>query len=80
KTLGKMLDNQLTLEGLFPIVLYCKADNDRHFFLTQSDGRVTAKSPMGMFETVEIDNDLAAVDKAIREYWGLNGEKGAANA
>jgi hypothetical protein len=71
KTLGKMLDNQLTLEGLFSIVLLCKADGTRHYFETQSDGSTTAKSPMGMFER-EIDNDLKMVDTAIREYWGLN--------
>lgn len=71
KTIGKMLDNQLTVEGLFSIVLYCKADSGKHIFETQSDGYTTAKSPMDMFEK-EIDNDLKAVDKTIREYYGLN--------
>ena len=71
KTLGKMLDNQLTLEGLFSIVLLCKTDGMRHWFETQSDGATTAKSPMGMFDR-EIENDLAEVDKAIRDYWELN--------
>ena len=70
KTLGKMLDNQLTLEGLFSIVLLCKTDGARHYFETQSDGLSCAKSPMEMFER-EIDNDLKAVDTAIRAYWGL---------
>ena len=55
KTIGKMLDNQLTLEGLFSIVLLCKTDGTRHYFETQSDGSTTAKSPMNMFER-EIDN------------------------
>lgn len=70
KTLGKMLDSQLTVEGLFSIVLHCQTDGVRHFFATQSDGTSTAKSPMGMFEH-EIDNDLKMVDATIREYWGL---------
>lgn len=70
KTLGKMLDNQLTVEGLFSIVLLCKTDGSRHYFETQSDGASTAKSPMDMFER-EIDNDLKAVDSAIREYWEM---------
>lgn len=70
KTVGKMLDNQLTLEGLFSIVLLCKTDGQRHYFETQSDGFTTAKSPMDMFER-EIDNDLKAVDTQIREYWGM---------
>lgn len=70
KTLGKMLDNQLTLEGLFSIVLLCKTDGTRHYFETQSDGATTSKSPLDMFDR-EIDNDLKAVDTAIREYWEL---------
>ena len=71
KTIGRMLDNQLTVEGMFAIVLLCKTDGTRHYFETQSDGWTTAKSPIDMFEK-EIDNDLAMVDRAIREYWGLN--------
>ena len=76
KTSGKMLDNQLTVEGLFSIVLLCKTDGTRHYFETQSDGFTTAKSPMELFEGMEIDNDLKAVDMAIREYWNLNKSKG----
>jgi ABC-type dipeptide/oligopeptide/nickel transport system, ATPase component len=70
KTSGKMLDSQLTVEGLFSIVLLAEADNEHYFFTTQSEGRSTAKSPMGMFAP-QIDNDLQFVDKAIREYWSL---------
>lgn len=68
KTQGKMLDNQLTLEGLFSIVLLCTTDGKSHKFITQSDGFSTAKSPMEMFDT-EIDNDLKFVDTKIREYY-----------
>ena len=71
KTIGKMLDNQLTLEGLFSIVLLCQTDGQTHKFITQSDGYTTCKSPMDMFP-LEIDNDLAIVDKAIREYYELD--------
>lgn len=71
KTSGKMLDNQLTLEGLFSIVLLCKTDGKEHYFETQSDGFTTCKSPMEMFEE-RIDNDLKLVDKKIREYYELN--------
>lgn len=71
KTLGKMLDQQLTIEGLFSIVLLAKADERRHYFVTQSDGTNPCKSPMGMFDDVEIDNDLKMVDDIIREYYGL---------
>lgn len=71
KTLGKMLDQQLTIEGLFSIVLLAKADERKHYFITQSDGTNPCKSPMGMFEEIEIDNDLKMVDDTIREYYGL---------
>lgn len=71
KTSGKMLDQQLTLEGLFSIVLMAKAEDGNYKFITQSDGYTTCKSPMEMFD-LEIDNDLKFVDSTIREYWGMN--------
>jgi predicted GTPase len=67
KTVGKMLDEKLVIEGCFDVVLYC----DDQKFYTQANGQSTAKSPEGMFEAVEIPNDLKAVDEAIREYWGV---------
>lgn len=75
KTLGKMLDSQLTLEGLFAIVLMCTTDGKNHSFVTQSDGFTTAKSPMEMFSSVAIDNDLKMVDQTIREYYELTERK-----
>jgi hypothetical protein len=71
KTIGKMLDNQLTVEGLFSIVLLCVATKEEHKFITQSGGTTTAKSPEDMLPP-EMPNDLKAVDTAIRDYWGLN--------
>lgn len=73
KTVGKMLDNQLTVEGCFSIVLLCAAEGTEHYFITQSDGYTTAKSPEGMFD-LKIPNDLKAVDKAIRSYYELEVE------
>lgn len=70
KTVGKMLDEKLTVEGLFSIVLLCQTDGMRHYFVTQSDGYTTAKSPMDMFD-LEIDNDLKFVDTKIREYFEI---------
>lgn len=72
KTVGRMLDEKLTLEGLFSIVLICRTDGSRYYFETQSDGMSTAKSPMGMLEK-EMDNDLKLLDEKIREYWELGG-------
>ena len=71
KTVGKMIDQYLTLEGCFDIVLLATVDSEGHYFITQSDGYSTAKSPEGMFPTVKIPNDLGYVDKCVREYWGL---------
>ncbi|AEQ23063.1 conserved hypothetical protein [Acidaminococcus intestini RyC-MR95] len=70
KTQGKMLDNQLTLEGLFTIVLLCETDGKKHWFTTQSNGLTPAKSPMEMFPD-KIDNDLKAVDSTVRDYYNL---------
>lgn len=70
KTIGRMLDEKLVLEGCFDIVLYCE---DQKFY-TQANGQSTAKTPEGLFEEVEIPNDLKAVDAAIRSYYGLGKE------
>ena len=70
KTVGKMLDNQLTVEGCFNIVLLCSVEGTEHYFITQSDGYTTAKSPEDMFD-LRIPNDLKAVDTAIRNYYGM---------
>lgn len=70
KTIGKMLDDKITLEGLFTVVLYAKASQGKYMFLTQNDGSHIAKSPMGMFDNVEIDNDLNIVKQKIDAYYG----------
>lgn len=75
KTVGKMLNEKLTVEGLFSIVLMAKNLDGRYIFRTHSDGRDTVKTPMDMFEQDEIDNDLKAVDAAIREYYSMKGLK-----
>lgn len=69
KTVGKMIDNWVTLEGLFSIVLLAWTDGKQHKFITQSDGFTPCKSPLEMFSN-EIDNDLHEVDITIREYYG----------
>ena len=66
-----MLDNYVTVEGRFTIVLKTVVQDGRYMFSTQNNGQDTVKSPMGMFDQALIDNDLKAVDDAIREYWNL---------
>jgi len=73
KTVGKMVDDYLTLEGLFTVVLYSKVtkgmDNKVEYqFVTNHDGEFPAKSPIGMFEEIHIPNDLGVVSKLIDEY------------
>lgn len=70
KTIGKLLDEKLTIEGCFNIVLHAMTDGHEHWFATQSDGNDTAKSPEDMFPE-KIPNDLALVDKTIREYYDM---------
>ncbi len=70
KTLGRMLSDKVSIEGMFTIVLYAKTDGKTHTFITQNDGVVTAKSPIDMFDN-EIPNDLGLVDRSIREYYDL---------
>lgn len=69
KTIGKMLDEKLVIEGCFDIVILC----ENHKFVTQGNGQSTAKTPEEMFDDVEIANDLKLVDTKIREYYGLAG-------
>ena len=73
KTIGKLLDSTVCIEGMFTVVLRAMyiAKDKRYVFRTQTDGQDVTKSPIGMFKDFEIDNDLKAVDTVIREYWGL---------
>lgn len=75
KTIGKMLDQQLTVEGLFSIVLMTKISEGKYYFVTRSDGHNPVKTPMDMFDSELIDNDLKMVDTAIREYYRLNNKE-----
>lgn len=71
KTIGKLLDEKVCIEGMFTIVLRCIEEGGKHLFVTQASQGAVSKSPIGMFEDLTIDNDLLLVDKKIREYYGL---------
>lgn len=71
KTIGKMLDNQLNVEGMFPIVLMAEHNEAGYGFTTANSGNSPVKAPMGMFPEAFMDNDLKKVDSIIREYWGM---------
>lgn len=69
QTIGKMLDSQLCVEGLFDIILECGVADGKHVFWTNEHG--IAKTPLGMFDEREIANDLGLVDTRMREFWGM---------
>jgi len=71
KTIGKLLDEKIVMEGLVTIVLRTTVINDQYLFRTRNNGNDTVKSPLGLFEAETIPNDLAEVDKAITEFYGL---------
>ena len=75
KLIGKLLREKITIEGLFTIVLRTSVNEGKYYFLTQNSGNDTVKSPLGMFPSYAIENDLSYVDDKIRSYYELNGAK-----
>lgn len=71
KTIGKMLDEKITLEGLFSIVLKTKVSDGNYTFLTHTTGNDTVKTPEDMFSSNEIENNLKMVDDSIRNFYGI---------
>ena len=72
KTIGKMLDDKITVEGLFSTVLKTAVRDGEYFFTTKNSGNDTVKSPIDLFDKDLIDNDLAVIDNQIVEYYELN--------
>lgn len=68
KTIGKMLDEKIVLEGMFTIVLKTVVTNGVYEFSTRNSGSDTVKTPIDMFESDRIPNDLKIVDDAIKNY------------
>ena len=71
KTIGKLLDEKITIEGLLTIVLRTAVINGQYLFTTQNSGLDTVKSPLGLFDSDQIENDLAAVDTSIFSYYQM---------
>ena len=70
KTVGRMIDEKYCIEGACPVVIDCRVIDGEHVFVTKNDGTNLAKAPMGALPDV-MENDLRAVDTALREYWGM---------
>lgn len=73
RTIGKLIDNKVCLEGMVTICLRCMSDEGKHFFRTATDGYDITKTPEEMFDETEIDNNLKFVDDAICEFYGWEG-------
>ena len=71
KTIGRLLDQKVVLEGMTTVCLRCMTDGKQHWFQTQNTGNDISKSPEEMFPADQIENDLKTVDGMIREYYGL---------
>jgi len=74
KTIGKLVDDKVNMEGMFTIVLFTDVERDangdiKHYFVTQSDGTTTGKTPKGMFDDLKIPNDINQVIKTINKYY-----------
>ena len=69
KTIGKLLDDKVCIEGMFTIVLHAMKLDGKYVFATNTDGLDVTKSPIGMFDQEYIDNDLQLVTEKIREYY-----------
>ena len=75
KTIGKLLDEKVCLEGMVTVCLRCVTENGEHYFRTTTDGLDITKSPEDMFSDELVENDLKMVDNIIREYYGFTGGK-----
>lgn len=75
KTIGKLIDDKVCLEGLFSIVLRAKKVDKNYYFFTQATDGDVAKTPIGMFEELYVDNDLKEIDKKIREFYGIENKE-----
>ena len=75
KTIGKLLDSKVCMEGMVTVCIRCMSDNGKHFFRTQTDGSDITKSPEDMFADVEIENNLKFVDTTIRNFYGWSDKK-----
>lgn len=76
RTIGKLIDNKVCLEGMVTVCIRCMSDEGKHFFRTVTDGYDITKAPEDMFEDPEIENNLKAVDEAICKFYGWEDNDG----
>lgn len=72
KTIGKLLDEKVNIQGMFTICIRAMYENGKYVFRLKTNGQDCVKTPFGMFDTDEMENDLKAFDNVVREYYNLN--------
>lgn len=75
KTIGKLLDDKVNIQGMFTICIRAMYDNGNYIFRLKTNGQDCVKTPIGLFEEEQIENDLKLVDEKIREYYELDKEE-----
>lgn len=75
KTIGKLLDDKVNIQGMFTICIRSMFENGNYIFRLKTNGQDCVKTPFGMFEEDEMENDLKAFDKVVREYYELDKEE-----
>ena len=75
KTIGKLLDDKVNIQGMFTICIRSMFDNGNYIFRLKTNGQDCVKTPIGLFEEEQMENDLKLVDEKIREYYELNKEE-----
>lgn len=76
KTIGKLLDDKVNIQGMFTICIRSMFDNGKYIFRLKTNGQDCVKTPIGLFDEEQIENDLKFVDDKIREYYDLDKEEG----
>ena len=72
KTIGKLLDDKVNIQGMFTICIRSMFENGKYIFRLKTNGQDCVKTPFGMFEDEEMENDLKAFDEIVREYYELD--------
>ena len=75
KTVGKLLDDKVNIQGMFTICIRAMYENGKYVFRLKTNGQDCVKTPFGMFDTDEMENDLKAFDNVVREYYDLNNKE-----
>lgn len=72
KTIGKLLDDKVNVQGMFTVCIRSMFENGNYIFRLKNNGQDCVKTPIGMFNDEEMENDLKKVDEIVRDYYDLD--------